>query len=232
MSKVAKELGLVRITCYKWAHQAGIFTGTDTRAQRAQFVRLRADGASRAAVAKQVGVDSRSAADWDKGIKQITGGRVYPDGRVIRYRRAGILANVKNPRTTHTRGLPVDPVRLEALVDARYLSLVERERIHDLRSGGESISPIGRTIGRSPSTVSRELTRNTTTTVGYLPYAAHRLAAARRPRLRNRKLESYGRLRTNVAVKPRKRWSPEQISNRLVKDFPDDQRMRVSTETI
>lgn len=39
VSKVAKELGFVRVTCYKWAHQAGIFTGKDTRAQRAQFER-------------------------------------------------------------------------------------------------------------------------------------------------------------------------------------------------
>ena len=98
VSKVAKELGFVRVTCYKWAHQAGIFTGKDTRAQRAQFERLRADGVSRADAARQVGVDKRSAQDWDKGIKPIPGGRVYPDGRVVRYRQAAILANVKNPR--------------------------------------------------------------------------------------------------------------------------------------
>ena len=86
VSKVAKELGFVRVTCYKWAHQAGIFTGKDTRAQRARFERLRADGVSRADAARRVGVDKRSAQDWDKGIKQITGGRVHPDGRVVRYR--------------------------------------------------------------------------------------------------------------------------------------------------
>ncbi|MGB3483417.1 MAG: hypothetical protein WBB07_14540 [Mycobacterium sp.] len=29
VSAVARELGFVRVTCYKWAHQAGIFTGRD-----------------------------------------------------------------------------------------------------------------------------------------------------------------------------------------------------------
>jgi IS30 family transposase len=126
VSKVAKELGFVRVTCYKWAHQAGIFTGKDTRAQRAQFQRLRADGVSRAEAARRVCIDKRSAQDWDKGIKQLTGGRVYPDGRVVRYRQAAILANVKNPRDAYTRGAPSNLARLETLVDARFLSLIER----------------------------------------------------------------------------------------------------------
>lgn len=128
--------------------------------------------------------------------------------------------------------MPVDLARLETVVDPRYLSLIERERIHDLRSRGDSIRAIARALGRSASTISRELARNTATTVGYLPYAAHRLAASRRPRQHPRKLEAAGDLRAYVEIKLRKRWSPEQISHRLVKDFPDDQRMRVSTETI
>lgn len=175
-------------------------------------------------------MDKRSAQDWDKGIKQITGGRVHPDGRVVRCRQAAILANVKSPRDAYTRGAPVDLARLETVIDSRYLSLIERERIHDLRSRGDSIRSIGRALGRSASTISREIARNTATTVGYLPYAAHRIAAARRPRRRACKLEFAGDLRAYVAAKLRKRWSPEQISHRLVKDFPDDQGMRVSTK--
>lgn len=89
----------MRVTCYKWAHQAGIFTGTDTRAKRAQLKALRAAGIPRGKAAKQVGADQRSAQDWDKDIKQFTGGRVYPDGRVVRYRQSAILKPVKNPRT-------------------------------------------------------------------------------------------------------------------------------------
>ena len=231
VSQVAKELGFVRVTCYKWAHQAGIFTGTDNRDQRARFLDLRSAGVSRAAAASQVQVDKRTAADWDKGITQITGGRRYSDGRVVRYDKAAILANVKSPRTTYTRGAPVDLARLETVVDTRYLSLVEREQIHDLRSLGQSMRAVGRTLGRSPSTISRELGRNASATIGYLPYGAHRTAATRRPRPRPRKLDE-GALRAYVEGKLRKRWSPEQISHRIVKEFPDDRRMRVSTETI
>lgn len=73
VSRVARELGFVRDTCYKWAHQAGIFTGTDTRAKRAQFRYLRSDGVNRAVAATLIGIDKRSAQDWDKGISQITG---------------------------------------------------------------------------------------------------------------------------------------------------------------
>ena len=231
VSLVAKELGFVRVTCYKWAHRAGIFTGKDTRAQRARFRDLRSAGVSRAAAAAQVGIDKRSAQDWDKGIKQFTGGRIYPDGRVVRYNNAAILASVKNPRAAYRRGQSIDLVRLEARIDPRFLSLIEREQIHDLRSQGESMRAVSRQMGRSPSTISRELSRNSATTVGYLPYAAHRSAAARRPRIRQRKLDQ-GSLRAYVEGKLSTKWSPEQISHRLVKDFPDDQRMRVSTETI
>src|SRR5699024_4304239 len=232
VSQVAKELGFVRVTCYKWAHAAGIFTGRDTRAQRARFRDLRAGGLSRAGAAKRVGVDKRTAQDWDKGITQITGGRLYPDGRVVRYNKAAILKNVKNPRDTYTRGARVDLARLETVIDARYLCLNEREQIHDLYRQGESMRAIGRTLGRSASTISRKLARNTATPVGYLPYAAHRLAASRRPRVRERKLASEGGLRSYVAQKLTTKWSPEQISHRLMKDFPDDHSMRASTETI
>ncbi|WP_226831660.1 MULTISPECIES: IS30 family transposase [Brevibacterium] len=79
---------------------------------------------------------------------------------------------------------------------------------------------------------SRELARNATITLGYLPYTAHRMATSRRPRPRVRKLEAESRLRSYIQGKLSKKWSPEQISHRLVKDFPDDEGMRVCTETI
>jgi len=41
VSAVARELGFVRVTCYKWAHASGIFTGRDSTAQRDEFLRLR-----------------------------------------------------------------------------------------------------------------------------------------------------------------------------------------------
>ena len=87
-------------------------------------------------------------------------------------------------------------------------------------------------MGRSPATISRELRRNTVSTRGYLPHTAHRLSVTRRSRPRKAKLLLNARLRAYVQAKLRKKWSPQQISNRLIKDFPSDPEMRVSTETI
>lgn len=148
VSAVARELGYVRVTCYKWAHQAGIFTGKDVIEQRDEFLRLRSEGVSRRDAAAQVGVDKRSAQDWDKGIRQFYGGRVYPDGRVVKYRPAQILANVKSPRNAYGRNdNPPYADRLERSISARYLSLVEREQIHDLKTRGISIRQIGNRLG-------------------------------------------------------------------------------------
>src|SRR6185369_13719925 len=220
-------------TCYKWAHQAGIFTGKDVSDKREEFLRLRSEGVSRRQAAEQVGVDKRTAQDWDKGIRQFYGGRVYPDGRVVKYRPAEILANVKNPRNTYGHNDNRDVLeRLERSISPRFLSLTEREQIHDLKATGLSIRQIGHQLSRAPSTISRELRRNATQSLGYLPYSAHRIAASRRGRPKERKLQRPGRLRHYVARGLRRRWSPEQISRRLVRDFPEDLEMRVGTETI
>ena len=233
VSAVARELGYVRVTCYKWAHQAGIFTGKDVSDKREEFLRLRSEGVSRRQAAEEVGVDKRTAQDWDKGIRQFYGGRVYPDGRVVKYRPAEILANVKNPRNTYGHNDNRDVLeRLERSISPRFLSLTEREQIHDLKATGLSIRQIGHQLSRAPSTISRELRRNATQSLGYLPYSAHRIAASRRGRPKERKLERRGRLRHYVARGLRRRWSPEQISRRLVRDFPEDLEMRVGTETI
>jgi len=231
VSAVARELGYVRVTCYKWAHQAGIFTGKDVSDKREEFLRLRSEGVSRRQAAEQVGVDKRTAQDWDKGIRQFYGGRVYPDGRVVKYRPAEILANVKNPRNTYGHNNNRGTLeRLERSISPRFLSLTEREQIHDLKATGLSIRQIGHQLSRAPSTISRELRRNATQSLGYLPYTAHRIAASRRGRPKERKLERRGRLRHYVARGLRRRWSPEQISRRLVRDFPGDLEMRVGTE--
>jgi IS30 family transposase len=65
VSAVARELGYARVTRYKWAHQAGIFTGKDVSGQRQEFLRLRSEGVSRRDAAQRVGVDKRTAQDWD-----------------------------------------------------------------------------------------------------------------------------------------------------------------------
>jgi transposase-like protein len=60
---------------------------------------------------------------------------------------------------------------LEA-VSCRYLCFEEREEIALLRAEGKGVREIARKIGRSPSTISRELRRNAATRGGKLEYRA------------------------------------------------------------
>ncbi|WP_460437206.1 IS30 family transposase, partial [Arthrobacter tecti] len=121
---------------------------------------------------------------------------------------------------------------LEQEISPRYLSLIERERIADLHARGESVRAIARALGRSPGSISREIGHNSHPVLGYQPYGAQRQATARRPRPKASKLAAAGPLREYVKSKLREHWSPEQISNTLIKEFPDDPSMRVSPETI
>lgn len=114
-------------------------------------------------------VDNRTAQDWDKGIRQFSGGRVHADGTVVRYNSRVKRSLVRNPRHSYAREVPLDPGALERVVDPWFLSLQEREFIHDLYSRGTSMRSIAVTLARSPSTISRELRRNQQDTVGYLP---------------------------------------------------------------
>lgn len=232
VSKVSRELGINRVTGYAWAHRAGIFTSDDANERKAKFLQLRADGVPRAEAARQLGIEQHQAMDWDRGVRSFAKGRVYPDGRVVLYNQDEILASVRRPRTTWAQGEHIRLDRVEQLIDARYLSLIERERIKDLAGQGLSVRKIASRLGRAPSTISRELQRNATNQGAYLPHTAHRLSVKRRFRPKQAKLAVPGPLLDYVAAKLEKRWSPEQITNRLRKDHPDDMEMRVCAETI
>ena len=115
----------------------------------------------------------------------------------------------------------------------RYLSLAEREEIANWR-GRVGVREIARMLGRSASTISRELTRNAPPSrpCRYRASTAQAKAEARARRPKTRKLEACPRLHAEVTARLTARCSPEQISHRLVLDFPDDEQMRVSHETI
>ena len=118
-------------------------------------------------------------------------------------------------------------------VGARRLSFQEREEISCRRAAGEGVRAIARALGRSPSTVSRELRRGTVRRKsGYRASVAQALAdqSARRPKTRMLALDD--RLREHVQNRLHAKDSPEQICRRLVLLFPDDPSMRVSHETI
>lgn len=105
-----------------------------------------------------------------------------------------------------------------------------------------SIRAIAAMIGRAPSTVSREIRRhrllNGFSPLGkrrYRPYDADRAqlrAEQELARPQPSKLAQEPALHEWVQAGLTKKWSPEQISNRLKEEFPDQIWMRVSPETI
>ena len=111
------------------------------------------------------------------------------------------------------------------------LTLAEREDISRGIASGSSIREIARHLDRAASTVSREVTRHG----GRLAYRAHEAdEQAWESALRPKRclLALHPRLREVVASKLILDWSPEQISGWLKIQYPDDQSMRVSHETI
>jgi transposase, IS30 family len=115
----------------------------------------------------------------------------------------------------------------------RYLDREERYELARLREAGLSMRQIAARLGRSPSTVSRELARNADPRAGgYQPERAHRLAWERQRRPKPSRLSQHPVLRARVQQMLDRRYSPEQISGRLKVLFPDDPEMRVSHETL
>ena len=100
------------------------------------------------------------------------------------------------------------------------------------RAGGESMRSIARRLGRSPSTVSRELARNTDRGVDIARPARTRWRISARVGPSRPSCRPTCVLRRQVEEDLGRRYSPEQIVGRLRRQFPDDPEMRVSAETI
>ncbi len=111
------------------------------------------------------------------------------------------------------------------------LTLPEREEISRGIATHQSARSMARLLGRSASTVSRELKRNG----GYDRYRAalaDEKAWVRSLRPKRCKLATSPYLRRAVASKLRSNWAPEQIAGWLKRSYPDDESYRVSHETI
>jgi len=111
------------------------------------------------------------------------------------------------------------------------LTRSDREDISRGIASGASIREIARHLDRAASTVGREVTRHG----GRPAYRAHEAddqawESALRPK--RCLLALRQRLREVVASKLVLEWSPEQISGWLKAEYPEDERMRVSHETI
>jgi transposase, IS30 family len=136
---------------------------------------------------------------------------------------------------------------------ARHLSLADRIAIDAGLKQGLSYAAIARSIGRSTSTVTRELDANrlrqgrpravplgqragargrVPESVNYSPWVAQQRFESRLARPKTSKLAANTGLCEQVQARLKLNHSPEQISARLVLDFPDDPEMRVSHETI
>jgi IS30 family transposase len=114
-----------------------------------------------------------------------------------------------------------------------HLSIDERESILKMKSEGKNLPDIAEYLGRSTGTISRELSRNTSSTGEYKPHLAQRYYGKRRFESKQPyRLEQNGRLRRHVCNKLKQYHSPEQIAGRLEIDRPDNLQMRVSPLTI
>lgn len=178
--------------------------GVRLLAERALYLELMSQGVSTAEACKVVGINRKTGLRWRVGRSD-----KMPNGKRIE---------------TPPIGRPVSD---------RYLSEEERILLADLMRSESSLRSIARALGRSPSTVSREITRNSHPTSGkYLPQSAQLRAERRRPRPKAGKLAANAELRVYVQLKLERRWSPQQIAARIRVDYPDRGDMRIVHETI
>jgi IS30 family transposase len=175
-------------------------------AKRARYVEVLNQGLNFTQAASLVGVSKRTSKVWRNGRTRSTG------------------------RNEHAS---VDWYRKPRPISSRYLSQAERITMADCLHAGQSIRPIARRLGRSPSSISREIRRNTNPANGrYEPYLAHQLGHERLKRPKPRRITSNPRLLEYVRDGLARHLSPEQISGRLRREFGDNESMQACAETI
>jgi len=126
---------------------------------------------------------------------------------------------------------PVVMVQVYASTGCR-LGLANREEISRGLACGRSFGAIAKAVGCAVSTVSREVARNGGCQ-GYRAAAAQAATCERARRPKRSVFDSNRVLAVTVeSWLEYEQWSPEQISAKLIVEFPDDESMRVSPETI
>ena len=96
------------------------------------------------------------------------------------------------------------------------LSLDDRCEIARLQADGCSVRQIAATLDRAPSTITRELRRNSGRQVGYKPSYAQEQTRSRR--WVGSRLEREPDLRKAVCDRLARGWSPEQVAGRLARE--------------
>jgi IS30 family transposase len=182
--------------------------GPPRTAERALFAALIGQGVSNSEACRRVGVNRKTGTRWLYG-RTITNA----SGRTLHY-----------PGVVNARPREISP---------RFLSEDERVVIADRHRAHHTVRAIAAELGRSPSTISRELRRNRDIAGGhYRPFGAHKLAGARRPRPKVRKLARDEVLRSFVQDRLEKCWSPEQICQALRVEFRDTPGRHLVHETV
>ena len=114
-----------------------------------------------------------------------------------------------------------------------HLTLAEREAISQMHYSGACPSAIGKALDRHRGTISREIERNTLAGCnGYFAHQAQWLSQLRRSESKASFVQHSRAVWSYVKAKLQEGWSPEQITGRMRRDFPDDEAMRISHETI
>ena len=155
-----------------------------------RYVQLIAQGVNNSEACRLVGIDRKTGNRWRYG-------------RRVR-NSAGALVIYPPVKITESR--PRNP---------RYLSEQERIRIADLLAAGSTVRGVAVELGRAPSTISREIARNSDPDGRYRPHHAEQAARLRAARPRARRIAGDGVLAETVQRLLTKRWSPEQVAHEL-----------------
>ena len=115
------------------------YRGRRPSAARIRFLELIESGMTSAQASRAVGCNERTGRDWAKGIVKSKDRRYTFDG-VLVWEKPG-------------SSMPAE----QRVISPRFLSADERIEIADLRRHGLTVREIARRLGRSPSTISREL---------------------------------------------------------------------------
>jgi IS30 family transposase len=153
---------------------------------------------------------------WQRGESLTSIGRLFD-------RPSSSIFNMLAP----TGGIRPPPQQRSRLA----LTLAEREEISRGLACRLSLRTIAIQLGRSPSTISRELQRNGGAE-DYRAVTADQAAWDRARRPKRCKLVCNQRLGRTVATKLRLQWSPQQIAGWLKSAYPEDESHQVSHETI
>jgi IS30 family transposase len=172
-----------------------------------RYAQLIAQGVNNSEACRLVGIDRKTGNRWRYGrrVRNSAGALViYPPVKI----------NEARPRSP------------------RYLSEQERIQIADLRAAKMTVRGIAEQLGRAPSTISREIRRNSGPDGRYRPHHAERAVRLRAARPRKRRIAVDGVLAEAVELLLAKRWSPERVAHELRALFAGQPSRWLCKETI